>query len=256
MATVLLPENPGGFGNKLKCYLSCLASGIPTRANRLEGFENLLLPIAFDVSGFRIGHLVGTWRTLVPKSLERCVRDKIYAAKTPDIYDTTSEEFTKHYGKDREIDLMYFKTPELLQVYYLLALKQIPWNPFAASALSNNPFKGMRIIGVSVRSWQNPTELDNPMAQQRALFFNPSHYVQLINFVSREYDAVYLSFDNPKFKKNFVGLNIPIILHPAESAFEKMACLSHCELLIGDRFSTFLECAWWLGCCRSQVRLI
>jgi hypothetical protein len=256
---ILLPTNPakGAFGNKFKSLLTSIRSRLPYRVNELEGFSDLLEPSTYDLSGVVKGHRLGCWRlALTPEeSLITYSRDKY-----PEYFDCDWHLFNLKFARLRTIDGCYHKTPSQVAMNIVLASCQIPWNSTVKHIFETiiNHVGTKKLLGVSVRSWKNPYELQDPLAQHRAKSFSLEKYKKKVEQLARHVDGVYISVDSPELEDAFDIPNrvyLPSLenLTPTQRMLAKCYMLSKCDFLIGDTRSTFLESAWILGRCSSMV---
>ena len=254
----LFPRNPdpSRFGNKYKSLLTCLATGIKTYANQLQGFEELLAPEAFSTES---GYSVGTWRILPLHLEEKYLNDEFLDAY-PERFDTNSPEFHQIYSKHHILDLKYHKIPKPIRRRILDAQEWIPWKPSLKQHLDTIPLLH-RVLGVSVRTWRAPHD-SCALAAHRAKSFNPQKYLDIIKQFENKVEAIFFSFDNPDAEKYFQDVKIPRLNptipsnSPLLQAAIKSQILGNCGTIVGDKDSTFLEVAWWMGKCQADVILI
>lgn len=257
----LFPSNPdpARFANKYKSLLSCLATGITTRANLLAEFNQLLDSDAFAAPNSK-GYKVGTWRLLVTQEDEKLLDDR-FLDKFPERFDTNSPEFHALYSKRHVIDGFYNQIPKPIQRRILLAQTWVPWSPQMKSLLEAVP-QMHRIIGVSVRTWKASHDTCQ-LSAYRAQSFKPEKYLEIIKEYENKVEGIFFSFDNPDAEKYFKDVKIPRIkyspppsLTPIQRAAVEAQILGNCGLIIGDKLSTFPEVAWWLGQCRADIILV
>lgn len=257
----LFPANPdpARFGNKYKSLLTCVATGITTKANGLAEFQELLDSDAFAPRGTK-GYKVGTWR-LLPLLDEQKLLDSSFLDQFPERYDTTSPEFNSMYPKARVIDGFYHKIPKTIQKRILLAQTWIPWSPKMKEMLESVP-QLHRVLGVSVRTWKAGHDTCQ-LSAYRAQSFKPEKYLEIIKEYENKVEGIFFSFDNPEAERFFKDVKIPRIqykpnpsLTPIQKAALDAQILGNCGLLIGDKLSTFPEVAWWMGGCRADVILV
>lgn len=256
----LFPHNPDSsrFGNKYKSLLTCYATGIKTYANGLSEFEQLLDSEAIAPAGTK-GHRVGTWRLLVLQQEEKLLDDS-FLDSYPERFDTTSPEFQMMYSRRHVIDGFYHKIPKDIQKRILIAQTWIPWSHKMRQVLDSIPLLH-RVIGVSVRTWQAPHDTC-ALSAHRAKSFNPQKYLDIIKRYEGKVEGIFFSFDNPKAEEYFKDVKIPRItfptpsLTPIQQAAVKAQILGNCGLIVGDKQSTFIEAAWWMGRCQGDIILI
>lgn len=256
----LFPSNPdpSRFANKYKSLLTCVATGITTKANGLSEFEQLLDSDAFAPPNSK-GYRVGCWR-LLPLLDEQKLLDSSFVDQFPERYDTTSPEFNTMYPKARVIDGFYHKIPKAIQKRILLAQTWIPWSPKMKELLDSVPVLH-RVLGVSVRTWKASHD-DNALAAHRAQSFKPEKYLEIIKEYENKVEAIFFSFDNPEAERFFKDVKIPRVnlksssLTPIQKAALDAQILGNCGMIIGDKLSTFPEVAWWMGGCRADVILV
>lgn len=225
--------------------------------NLLAEFENLLAPEAFlkDGTGFE----VGTWRILALKSEEKLLDDSFVDA-FPERFDTQSPEFQALYTKRYILDGMYHKIPKPILRRILLAQEQIPWNPKLKQILDSIP-QLHRCLGVSVRTWRASHD-NNPLAAYRAKSFNPQKYLDVIKQYENKIEAIFFSFDTPEAEALFKDVKIPRVninlssYSPIVQAALKAQILGNCGMILGDKLSTYIEAAWYMGGCRADITLI
>jgi hypothetical protein len=256
----IFPSNKDSsrFGNKYKSLLSCVATGITTYANELSEFQELLAPEAFAPVGTK-GHRVGTWRLLVLQQ-EESLLDSSFQDKYPERFDTTSQEVSMMYSRRSVIDGFYHKIPKEIQKRILIAQTWIPWNPKMNQILTSIPLLH-RVVGVSVRTWRAKHDTC-ALSAHRAKSFNVQKYLDVIAKFENKVEAIFFSYDTPEAEELFKDVKIPRMtmpssdLTPMQQACLKAKILGSCGVLIGDRDSTFIEAAWWLGECRADVILL
>lgn len=257
----LFPHNPdvSRFANKYKSLLTCLGTGFRVYANQLQGFEELLSSEAFTQT--EKGYRVGTWRLLALNTEEHLLNDN-FLDSYPERYDTTCPEFHALYSKRHILDAKYHRIPKAIQERILLAQGWIPWKPSIKQILDSIPLLH-RVIGVSVRTWKAPHD-NCALAAHRARGYNPQKYLDVIKKFENKVEAIFFSFDNPEAEKDFSSVTIPRLTFPEAErqhsplmqAAIKSQILGNCGLIVGDKDSTFIEVAWWMGNCRSDVILI
>lgn len=179
----------------------------------------------------------------------------------PERFDTNSWEFEAFYSRRSVIDGYYHKIPRPILNRYIRALDWVPWKPELKARLDKIPLLH-RTIGISVRTWQASHD-DNPLAQFRARSFNPQKYLDIIKSYEGKVEKVFFSFDNPAAEKYFQDIKIPRISWspnpldpPIVTAAIKAQILGNCGLIVGDRLSTFIEAAWFMGKCQADVILV
>jgi hypothetical protein len=248
------------FGNKYKCLLTCVATGFPTYANALEGFEGILDPSAYQPKCQ--GYAVDTWRLPVPVLLNHTL-DERFTDSLGERFGTPCPEVQMIYSHDKVIDHKYQEIPQAIRDWYLRGQEWIPWSSWMRSAFTkvDEKFSG-RILGVSVRTWRAPHDCGE-LNDRRVREFDVNVYLNHIKRFEGKVDAMYISFDNKDVEHYFKDIQIPRIelqeppgLTTLQWATLKARALSRCSALIGNRESTFIEAAWWMGGCLAEVILV
>ena len=255
----IYPRNPdpSRFGNKYKSLLSALSTGIKVYANKLQGFEEILDSSAFYTHP---GSDFGCWRILPLKSEEHLLTPE-FKDEFPERFDTDSWELYQIFSKSFTLDGFYHKIPRPILKRILWAQEQVPWKPELKQFLESiKPLH--RVIGVSVRTWKAPHDTC-ALSAHRARSFNPQKYIDIINSFEGKVEGVFLSLDNPEVEPLFKDIKIKRIPFtpdpkwpPLVLAAIKAQILGNCGLLIGDRLSTYIEAAWFMGGCKADVILL
>ena len=256
----LFPRNPdpSRFGNKYKSLLACVATGFKVYGNRLQGFEELLDSDAIAPPGTK-GYDYGSWRLPVIK-MEESLLTPAFQDKYPERFDTDSWEVESMYSRRFTIDGFYHKIPKPILNRLIRATEWIPWKPQIQQHLQSIPLLH-RVLGVSVRTWRAPHDTC-ALSAHRAKQFKPEKYLEVIKKFENKVEAIFFSFDNPEAEKYFKDVTIPRInipltqFSPLVQAATKAQILGNCGLILGDKESTFIEAAWYMGGCRADVILI
>ena len=256
---MLLPDNParGAFGNKLKSLITAVRSGLPFRTHLLQGFDELLEPEPeTNAKGYRLG----CWRLALTHK-EALTLNESFNDSYPEFFDCECPEFNLVFSKLRKIDGKYHDINHDIKFSLCRAVHDIKWNSTIRYLfnLIDRQIGTKKLLGVSVRSWKNEYELDNPLAKHRAKRFNLQNYKEAIQHLLPSVEGVYVSVDNQALEREFPESWQPTINNPLTDTqwmAVKAYILSRCSILIGDKDSTFIEAAWLLGGCRQPVLLL
>lgn len=256
-SNVLLPTNPGGFGNRFKCWLSCFATGIPTDLSNLAGFNEIIQNTFLNQNKkFK----VETWRLCVPRHLVSGLNDNFKKSEFPSGLTTTSTEFKHFHNGDYYIDFLY-DIPINLKDFYIKCIQNIPWKPVIQEYINSIEFRP-DILAVSVRSWNAKHEQNDQGAKIRARNFNIKKYKDLIYHVMNnnpQFKYVFFSYDNIDLKSEFDEIPNQIKLMDSEiktstiDILKNCITLGNCGGIILNRISTYAETAWWLGLCKAEM---
>ena len=254
---VLLPSNPGGLGNRFKCWLSCFATSIPTDISDLKDFDKIINNTVFSSNN---KHKVETWRLCVPRHLVSGINDNFKKSEFSSGLSTKSTEFLHFHNKDYFIDFLY-NIPNNIKDFYIKWIQNIPWTPIIREFMCSVEFRP-DVLAVSVRSWNAKHEKHDQGAQMRAKNFNIKNYKELIITTMKnnpQYKYVFLSYDNIDLKSDFDDIPNQIKLIDTEIKTSIIDILKNCIILgncggiIFNRISTYAEIAWWLGLCRAEM---
>ena len=232
------------------------------RCNRLHGFDEILSPGCFDLSGCENGKFFETWRFAV-KHREISFMGPRFRDQYPEFYDTDSPLIMNTFAKFYTVDGFYNDMPLPIREQLIAQTYVFPWSPFMLK-LFYHCKTPPNTLGVSVRSWKAPHEKDDPLAQLRSKSFDVNLYKDHIKreMQSGSYAQVWISLDNEELRSYFTDIPNQIHWSPPEQltlmqkAALKCRILGHCKAIIGDRQSTFIEAAWLMGHCQAKMTFI
>lgn len=240
MNTVVSLATPG-MGNRIKTYVSAFAKYDIVKTRKESDtfiFKGLELAEYRDVEKYPN---VDSWRLEV---------------------DPEEEKYIEEYNT---IDFLYEKTPQYFIDKYLPYFEKLKINVDILNYVDNFVRSwDNNVVGLHVRTYYHPdwkklydsSLYDNEISKldkNKKIFFCCDN-LDIHNRFIEKYGERLIIYDRERYNN----------VHQAESgfnddlqvnvdAFIEMLILSRCPTIIGTHLSTYTECSWWFGGCKSKV---
>lgn len=176
--------------------------------------------------------------------------------------DSDEEKYIDGY---KTIDLLYEKTPQYFIDKYLPCFKKLNINPDILNFVDKftQEWNG-NVVGLHVRTYYHPVVMQwydinlfddeiSKLDPNIKIFFCCDNSDVHNRFIERYKDRLII-YDRERYNNAYQaesGFNDDIQINV--DAFIEMLLLSRCSTIIGTYISTFTECAWWFGECKSKV---
>lgn len=240
MNTVVSLATPG-MGNRIKTYVSAFAKYDVVKTRKKSDtfiFKGLELAEYGDIEKYPN---IDSWRLEVEPEEE------------------------KYIDQYRTIDFLYEKTPQYFINKYLFYFKKLKINPDILNYV-NNFVKDWdnNVIGLHVRTYYHPDwkklydnnlydEKLSKLDESKKIFFCCDN-LDIHNRFIEKYGEKLITYDRERYNDVYnaeSGFNDDLQVNI--DAFIEMLILSKCSTIIGTHLSTFTECSWWFGECKSKV---
>jgi hypothetical protein len=228
-----------GLGNRIKTYASAMAKYNVVKTCRdvdTSLFQNLDKATHEDLSKYP---QVDGWRLEV---------------------ESEEEDYIKVY---KTIDLLYSNTPDYFVEKYQKIFSKFNINPAITNKVNEFSKDWDDVIGLHVRSWYcgRRSWHDNSLFEMEIDKCNPGSKIFLCtdnsdvaNHFKQKYGERILQYPQNSYNTSHLaesGHNCDVVDNM--NALTDMLLLSKCSAIIGTFGSSFTECAWWFGGCKSKV---
>jgi hypothetical protein len=238
MSTVVSLATPG-LGNRIKTYVSSMAKYDQVKTCRDS--DTILFGAIEKASSEEVANFpnVDGWRLDV---------------------DAEEEKYIKDY---KTIDFLYEKTPDYFIKKYSKIFCDLNVNPQILDTVEKFSEEWDNFIGLHIRSWycQRNSWHSVPIFEEKIEKLNQDKKIFLCTdnlsvsdyFTSKYGDRIvkYPQTLYNSITKAESGYNHDV--SDNVNALIDMLLLSKCSTIVGTFASSFTECAWWFGGCKSNV---
>jgi hypothetical protein len=182
-------------------------------------------------------------------------------------YELLSDDFI--YEKDKNMKILDFKynlIPKQIITSITNCINRIEFNKYinkkVVEIYSKLKKKGKKIIGISIRSWPERE------AKKRRLYYNINNYTKILNKYNDDF-IFYISGDSDdeieKLKKLYGSKLIYNKRKSLRMSYSEeciiedlidLLVISKTDILVGNKMSSFIELAWFLGGCKNNIDLL
>ena len=276
---VIISTTDSGMGNRLKSLLSVMRMTDnymvywPKNRFGYAKFSDLFVN-DFEVVKFPfISNIFVASTKLIYKpkirfssTLKVLDHDGIDYGFAPSLYDQKKGRTFK-INNGKSIDFQYHRIPKKIQDDYIKQVRKLApikyiqdeVNRFYKKAFNKNT------VSIQIRTWKDETRRQGMFNKDK--YFE--HFEKLPNnnfFISSDDQEIVdeiidcypgRAFFYPKRISNYEpGSQDSKSIEFQQDSLIDMLLLGKTSLIIGSHLSTFVECAWWLGQCKSKVIIV
>lgn len=266
---MIIANNAGGLGNKIKNLVSCLKIAHRNRdfvKSELELDKYISFSQPWEKTKSTKNTIINDWRLGLFKSeIGNCLKKQesfISFTKQELTYEVSETNVDINFlfarSLEQGIDFQYNNISDYIIDDYLYYFNLINFSSEIIKEVNQHYNIFNNKVGVHLRSWQDDVSVhklfynieifidEMKKHQEDFLLFTDSHEVE--NILTKEFGhriIILQKFTEQKhtnLNKNALG---PAIID--------LLLLSKCKKIIGTYQSTFSECAWWFSKCKSEM---
>lgn len=227
-----------GLGNRLKSYVSHMAryeNILVEKPSDAILFKNFELASVDDIEKYP--HTASVWQLLV---------------------DQEEESFIQDY---KTIDFLYNDTPKYFIDKYLPIWKSLEFNEDVTNRINeiSKNWDFGNLIGLNVRSatpcfgrdkFVDYDGFEREINDKNDIFFIASDSLEIKNYYKEKYGDRCFMYE----RNEIIDSGVTDDYEQNLQALVEMILLSKCrKKLVASLGSSFSECAWWLGNCKTKV---
>jgi len=192
--------------------------------------------------------------------------DEIDYGFAPGLYDQKKGK-TSEINNGKSIDFQYHRIPKKIQDNYIEQVKKLVPIKYIQDKVTRFYKKSFNenTVSIQIRTWKDET--------RRQGMFNKDEYFEHFDklpnnnfFISSDDQEIVdeiidcypgRAFFYPKRIRNYEpGSQDSKSIEFQQDSLIDMLLLGKTSLIIGSHLSSFVECAWWLGQCKSKVTIV
>ena len=184
----------------------------------------------------------------------------------PALYDQ-KKGTSKKVNNGRSIDWQYDRIPETIKESYIKQVKKLEPIEYIQNQVEEFYQKSFNkdTVSIQLRTWKDETRRQEMFDKKEYFDFFDSHKdnnfflssddQEIIDEIIERYPGKAFYF--PKRVSNYEpGSDDCKTIEFLQDSLIDMLLLGKSSLIVGSHLSSFVECAWWFGLCKSEVIIL